>query len=161
MATPRWEGDEVGAGVGDAGELAPPVRQLLDEMVMPDWVTEDPQRHLLPHLQDALAANAAPFQLLEDLVVSAVYNVTVAWQRSDGTIGDLRHDVFRLLGAVAESTTLVRQHVVADRIEFDVVTGTLEGESSFRTHGHMLRLKVVGNAAARLAGDAQRALATE
>jgi len=35
------------------------------------------------------------------------------------------------------------------------VTGVLEGESRFRPHGHMLRLKIVGDAADRLAYDGE------
>lgn len=154
MATPRWEGDHVGAGVGDAGELAPQVRRLLDEMVLPDWVTEDPGTHLLPRLTAALDAPGAQFRLVDDVVVLAVYVVTLAWQRRDGTIEDLRRDVFPLVGAIARESTHVHQRFGSDRVDFDVVTGTLEGETRFRTHGFMLRLRIVGDGARRLATDA-------
>jgi hypothetical protein len=154
MSTPRWEGDEIGVGVGDAGEFAPGLRRLLGEMTMPDWVTEDPQVHVLPQIERALEASDAAFRLVDDVILSAVYAVTLAWQRKDGTFADLRRDVFALIGAFAENATHVQQRVRADRIEFDVVTGTLEGQSRFRTHGHALRLKVVGEAARRLAFDA-------
>jgi hypothetical protein len=151
MATPRWEGDEIGTGVGDAGDFAPYVRSLLHEMTMADWVTEDPQVHLLPHIEAALQAPGAMFRIVDDVVLSAVYAITLAWQRDDGTFDDLRRDVFTLVGAVAELATHVQQRVRSDRIEFDVVTGTLEGQSRFRTHGHMLRFKVVGKGAQKLA----------
>ncbi len=154
MSTPRWEGDEVGAGVGDAGDFAPSLRRLLAEMTMPDWVTEDPQVHLLPHIERALEAPDAPFRIADDVVLSAVYAITLAWQRKDGTFADLRRDVYALIGAVAGNATHVQQRVRGDRIEFDVVTGTLEGQSRFRTHGHTLRLKIVGEGARRLAFDA-------
>ncbi|MBD0329943.1 MAG: hypothetical protein ICV64_07560 [Thermoleophilia bacterium] len=153
MATPRWEGDRIGAGVGDAGELAPAVRRLLDEMVLPDWVTEDPARHLLPALTAALDAPGARFRLVDDVVALAVYVVTLAWQPREGTIEDLRRDVFALVGAVARQTTHVHERADRDRIDFDVVTGALEGQTRFRTHGFMLRLRIVGNAAKRLALD--------
>src|SRR5918911_1301503 len=156
MGTPRWEGDEIGAGVGDAGEFAPRLRRLLDEMTLPDWVTEEPQAHLLPHIEHALAAGS-PFRIVDDVVVSAVYVLTLTWQRREGTISELRRDVFALIGAVAETATHVQQRIRADRVEFEVVTGMLEGESRFRTHGHMLRFKIVGDAARRLAFDAYAA----
>jgi hypothetical protein len=156
MATPRWEGDEIGAGVGDAGEFAPRLRRLLDEMTLPDWVTEDPQTHLLPHIEHALTAGL-PFRIVDDVVISAVYVVTLTWQRREGTISELRRDVFSLAGAVAETATHIQQRVRGDRIEYEVVTGTLEGETRFRTHGHMLRLKIVGDAARTLAFDAYAA----
>ncbi len=156
MSTPRWEGDTIGAGVGDAGEFAPRLRRLLNEMVLPDWVTEDPQKHLLPHIERAVD-EGAPFRIVDDIVVSAVYVLTLTWQRQEGSISQLRADVFALVGTVAETTTHVQQRVRADRVEFEVVTGILEGESRFRTHGHMLRLKIVGDAARRLASDAYAA----
>jgi hypothetical protein len=153
--TPRWEGDQVGSGVGDAGELAPGVRRLLEEMVAPDWVAEDPQVHLLPNLQRELAEPSSPWRLVDDVVISAVYTLTLAWGRSDGTIEQLRRDVFALVGAVAQTTTHVSQRIESARIEFDVVTGVLEGDSKFRPHGHMLRFKVVGEAAERVAFAAE------
>src|SRR5918996_4756249 len=146
MATPRWEGDQIGTGIGDAGDFAPGVRRLLEEMVAPDWVAEDPNVHLMPRLERELAEQSSPWRLVDDVVVSAVYTVTVAWTRSEGTIEQLRRDVFSLVGAVAKTATHVSQQVRRGRIEFYVVTGVLEGESRFRPHGHMLRLKVVGDA---------------
>jgi hypothetical protein len=155
MATPRWEGDQVGTGVGDAGDFAPGVRKLLEEMVAPDWVVEDPQVHLLPQLERTLAEPSSPWRLVDDVVVSAVYTVTVAWTRREGTIEQLRRDVFSLVGAVAKTATHVSQQSRRGRLEFDVATGVLEGESRFRPHGHMLRLKVMGDAAERLAYDTE------
>src|SRR5829696_926988 len=151
MATARWEGDGMATGGVDGGDFARCVRRLLHEMTMADWVTEDPQVHLLPHIEAALQAPGAMFRIVDDVVLSAVYAITLAWQRDDGTFGDLRRDVFALVGAVAELATHVQQRVRSDRIEFDIVTGTLEGQSRFRTHGHMLRFKVVGKGAQKLA----------
>jgi hypothetical protein len=153
MATPRWEGDEIGTGVGDAGDFAPHVRRLLDEMVLPDWVAEDPHVHLLPHLQREIAAPGSPWRLLDHVVANAVFLVKLEWTRPDGTLQELRRDAFALVGAVAKQVTHVAQHVRVDRIEFDAVTGVLEGESRFHRHGHMLRLKISGEAARRLLRD--------
>ena len=150
MATPRWEGDDVGTGVGDAGEFAGAVRALLDAMALPDWVTEDPQIHLLPKLRSAIDAPGSPWRLVDDTVVLAVYLVTLEWTRRDGELRDLREDVFALIGSVAETATHVQQRVVGDRIEFEVTTGTLAADSAFTPHGHTLRLRVVGAAVRRL-----------
>ncbi len=151
MATPRWEGDTVGTGVGDAGELAAGVRNLLSAMAVPDWVTEDPQVHLLPKLRRVIDSPDSPWRLVDDTVVLAVYVLTLEWTRRDAGIGDLRADVFALLGPIAENATHVQQRGGGDRIEYDVTTGMLEGESRFRPHGHTLRVRVVGPAARRLA----------
>jgi hypothetical protein len=153
MAAPRWEGDQVGTGVGDAGDFAPRVRRLLDEMVEPDWVVEDPQVHLLPALERELNAPGSPWRLVDHVVANAIFVVTVEWTRRDGTLQELRRDAHALFGCVAKPVTHVAQQVRLDQIEFEVVTGVLEGESRFQRHGHMLRLKVAGDAARRLVRD--------
>ena len=153
MATPRWEGDEIGTGVGDAGDFAPHVRRLLEEMVAPDWVVEDPQVHLLPQLQREVESPGVPWRLIDHLVANAVFVVTLEWTRRDGTLQDLRRDAFALVGSIAKQVTNVAQYVRIDRIEFDVVTGVLEGDSRFYRHGHMVRLQVTGEAARRLLPD--------
>jgi hypothetical protein len=155
MATPRWEGDQVGTGVGDAGDFAPRVRRLLNEMVSPDWVAEDPHEHVLPQLEREIGSPGSRWRLVDDVVVSAIYVVTVEWTRSEGTLGELRRDALALVGAAAKTTTHVSERIRGDRIEYDVLTGVLEGDSRFRGYGHMLRLKVVGEAARRLAFDVE------
>ena len=150
MATPRWEGDEIGSGVGDAGEFMPSVRELLDVMALPDWVTEDPHVHLRPRLSETVEAPGSPWRLVDEEVVLAVYQLTLEWRRPDATLADLRSDVFALLGPVTAAASHVRERLVADRVEYEVVTGTLEGEGPFRPHGHMLRLRVVGKDARRV-----------
>ena len=51
----RWEGDERGVGVAGAAEHAPAVDRLLEAMGASDWVAEEPETHLVPHIRDALA----------------------------------------------------------------------------------------------------------
>ncbi len=150
MATPRWEGDEVGAGVGDAGEFAPGVRALLSAMALPDWVTEDPQIRLMPKLRQTIEAPGSPWRLVDDVVVLAVYVLTLEWMRREATFEDLREDVFGLVGRIAQPVTYVQQRVVGDRIEYEVTTGTIEGQTRYRPHGHILRLRVIGEPARRL-----------
>ena len=150
MATPRWEGDEIGAGVGDAGEFAPGVRALLDAMALPDWVTEDPQVRLMPKLRRAIEAPGAPWRLVDDIVVLAAYVVTLEWTRREATFEDLREDVFALVGRIAQPVTCVQQRVAGDRIEYEVTTGTVEGQTRYRPHGDIVRLRIVGEPARRL-----------
>ena len=66
MANERWDGDETGSGVSDGGVFAPPIRTLLDEMARPDWNTEQPEAHLLPHLERWCARDEAPLSLAPD-----------------------------------------------------------------------------------------------
>jgi hypothetical protein len=149
MATPRWEGDEIGSGVGDAGEFAREIRELLDVMTRPDWVTEDPQVHVRPRLFEAAESGGAPWRVVEESVVLAVYVVRLEWQRREGTLADLRRDVFSLVGAVAGPTTHVHERLHG-RVEYRVTTGALDGATPYRSHGHTLRLEIEGTAARRL-----------
>lgn len=47
----RWDLDARGRGIGDGPRLVPGARELLDALARPDWVAEDPDAHLLPHLR--------------------------------------------------------------------------------------------------------------
>jgi hypothetical protein len=52
-------------------------------------------------------------------------------------------DAFVLLGAVAESSTYVRQRVTDDGpVVFDAVTGMIGDDTHFAPHGHVIRLVV-------------------
>jgi hypothetical protein len=53
MADARWDGDVTGGGVGDAGAFADGADELVDSMRLADWVAEEPELHLLPHLRAA------------------------------------------------------------------------------------------------------------
>jgi hypothetical protein len=52
----RWDNDTRGRGVADGGWIAPGVRRLLGALAEADWVAEDPDVHLLPHLRRACEA---------------------------------------------------------------------------------------------------------
>jgi hypothetical protein len=50
---PRWDNDERAVGVGAASAFSPALdtlRTLIDEA---GWVAEEPEVHLLPHLESA------------------------------------------------------------------------------------------------------------
>ncbi len=101
----RWDTDQVGHGIGAGRAFAPEVERLLAALQLPDWVAEDPDTHLLPHLQDGCATADAPWNLVATSVVDALYEVTVEWRRQDGTMAQLRADMFQLVGTIAEGTT--------------------------------------------------------
>ena len=120
--------------------MVPWVDELRELLVTADWVTEEPEMHLLPHLERAIAqeSNAT---LASTRVAAGVLELDVDLheEASPGATRALAH---RLIAAVAEGVTLVRQtgnHRVA---AFDVVTGTPPATSSFATHGHTLRIRV-------------------
>jgi hypothetical protein len=48
----RWDGDDRGHGVGDAGHLVRGASELVAAFEQADWVAEQPELHLLPHVRD-------------------------------------------------------------------------------------------------------------
>jgi hypothetical protein len=80
----RWEGDETGHGIGDASTFAPDVGRLLDEMAAPDWVSEEPEVHLLPHLRAACDSPDSPFAIDSAALDGSVFVVTL--RRGEGWV---------------------------------------------------------------------------
>jgi hypothetical protein len=139
----RWDGDTRGEGIGDGQPFMPGVSELLTAMERARWVAEDPDSHLLPHLRRA--CEAGDIWVIESAKLwGDIYEVHLQWKRTDGRLRDLRADIFALIGSVAESATYVHQRVADDHITYDVTTGTLDADSPFQGHGHLLRLSVRG-----------------
>jgi hypothetical protein len=148
MADRRWDGDEQGNGVADASHFANGAAELLAAMRRPNWVAEQPEMHLLPHLERA--CEPLPLQILSARTsADGCYDVELAWTGDETGLGVIRAAVFALLGGVAEPATYVRQRrtvanddSAAAAVAFDVVTGIVD-ELPFTPHGHTLRLSVV------------------
>jgi hypothetical protein len=140
----RWDDDERGHGVGDATRLKPGADELLAAMTLPDWVAEQPDLHLSPHLRAWLEHNDL-FEL-EDARIepSGEYVVELSWQGRLGDQAGVRAAAFALLGQVAETATYVRQRRDGDRFRFEVATGLVGGDTHFATHGHVIVLDVRG-----------------
>jgi hypothetical protein len=149
--TRRWDMDERGAGIASGEPFAEGVDALREQMRAPDWIAEEADRHLLPHIRRACDAIGRLEVLDEAQGADGIYTVRLAWH-GDADVGAVRRDVFRLVGAFAESSTHVRQRTVGDAVEFDVVTGMLPDETPFRTHGHLVCFRVENALAARAAG---------
>jgi hypothetical protein len=66
-----------------------------------------------------------------------VYGVQIKWLGDEG-IGAIRAAIFTLVGSISEPATYVRQRGRT----FEVVTGFVEGDSTFAPHGHTLRFEV-------------------
>jgi hypothetical protein len=147
----RWEGDERGGGVGDGSAFRPGLDALSAAMDDPGWVAEDADAHLLPHIRRA-CARSGRFRVVEAGADGPLFTVTLEWTPAEATKVGPREDVYAVLGSFAEFSTHVRQRVGDGAVEFDVTTGMLADETPFRTHGHLVRLRIVGDAA-RLAAD--------
>jgi hypothetical protein len=120
----RWDGDERFRGVADAGGATADVDRLLAQTREPGWVTEDPDLHLAPSCLPAAAS------LGLDIVVAG------------------RIAAYGLVGAIAESTTHVREYRNEDRsvIVLEALTGVLPGDGPFASHGHLVRVRLLTSA---------------
>jgi hypothetical protein len=146
MADRRWDGDERGEGVADASQFVDGASELIAAMRCPNWVAEQPEMHLLPHLERA--CEPLPFRILEARTsADGVYDVRLGWTGDEAGVGAIRVSMFGLFGSIAEPATYIRQlrtnpgdesNVV---LAFDVVTGIVD-ETVFTPHGHTLRLSV-------------------
>jgi hypothetical protein len=140
---PRWDVDERGRGVASAEAYVDHADALRAAMAEPDWVSEDPEHHLLPHVRRF--CEASDVLLLEGWSIDdGVLVLDLSSERS----GRERHQaVYALIGTFAEPATLVRQ-LRQDR-DYVVVTGVLEGDSEFAPHGHTVLVRVGGTPAAK------------
>ena len=136
----RWDIDERGHGVASAEAAVPNLDRLRAAMLETDWVTEDPEAHLLPHVERL--AEERGWRIARAAVVDSILEVDV--EVRDGTWRSLREAGFALVGTFAEAST----HVVETRpdvgreVELLVTTGMLAGDGEFAPHGHLVRIAV-------------------
>ena len=138
----RWDGDRTGAGVSDGEAFAPPLRTLLDEMARPDWNTEQPEDHLLPHLERWCGREASPFVLRSAAVDGTVFVVDL--EPADGTTREGAHEqLYALVSAIAEPTTVIVETREDEVDIFDVTLALTPRQSTYpKGHGHLVRLRV-------------------
>jgi len=143
----RWDIDERGHGIGDARAFVAGLSELADAMNETGWVAEDADAHLLPHLRRA--CEPLGLELVEAATTTdAAFEVRIAVLAPEKRIGDVRAAIFTLIGSIAESATYVRQRRdESGDVVFEVVTGMLESDTDFRSHGHTLRIHVLDRAA--------------
>lgn len=147
----RWDGDDVGRGIGDAEQLVAGARELIAAFSEPTWVAEQPEAHLRPHVgqwcqQDGrLALQGAS---IDD---QHAYVLDLEWRGDSAGFGQARAAVFSLIGSFAESATYVRQHrarshtdVSDARLWFEVGTGELAPDTRSHPHGHAVVINVRG-----------------
>jgi hypothetical protein len=138
----RWDTDERYRGVADATAFAAPIEELAALARRPDWVAEEPEAHLVPHLRDVSASGVSGLRLMRtgsdaDGVLTAELE-----HAAGASQGDIRRHVWTFIGAVAELATSVRERRSGDEICFDVVTGVPDDSGAFASHGHTVRLVV-------------------
>jgi hypothetical protein len=117
----------------------------------PAWVAEQPELHLLPHIE-AWCERDGRLALTGALTNDAhAYVLDLEWRDATGSLGAARAAVFSLIGSFAETATYIRQRrVAADggrcamKLQFEVGTGELAPAASFEPHGHVVLINVDG-----------------
>jgi len=138
-AAKRWDTDERGHGIGDASAHLPAINELADLAARPDWVTEDPEEHLLPGLRQGVEATGLTITSFA-ATPDGTFTVHV---KGAGEMSrrEVRQAAWTALGSVAELATHVREVRGDAGVVFEVVTGQPDG-GRFASHGHSLRLVV-------------------
>jgi hypothetical protein len=134
----RWDVDERGRGVAGAEGQVPELDRLRAAMLERDWVAEEPDAHLLPHIRRACAEQG--WTVVRADVVDAILEVEVSAPGARNPTAA----AFTLLGTFAEPGTHVATttHDVGREIAVTITTGVLEGDSPFAPHGHVVKLLV-------------------
>ena len=139
----RWDTDDRHTGVADASDFAPAIEELAVLARRPGWVNEDPENHLVPHLQEASVPGLRVLGYQPD--GNGVLHVTAEYHEGDSR-GEIRRYTWALIATVAELATSVRERDDGGTIVFDVVTGIPENAGRFATHGHTIRLTLMPSA---------------
>ena len=142
MVRKRWDIDERGRGIASGEAFAGHLTELADLIADPGWVTEEPEAHLLPHLEAACDEPGSPLQLDEAWSDGNIFVVELTAREPGPSIGQLRRAAITLAAAIAEESTHIRQRRDGDVLEFDIATGTAPSEARFALHGHLVRLRI-------------------
>jgi len=117
-----------------------------------EWVAEEPETHLLPHLRRA--CESLPLELVDARTApDGTFEIELLWMGQRNRLGNVREAIFGLVGSMAESATYIGQRRTAplsdvDRVApdgellFEVVTGMIAKDTPFVSHGHTLRFRV-------------------
>jgi hypothetical protein len=117
----------------------PELDRLRAAMLAPDWVAEEPEHHLLPHVRRL--CDEQGWQLRGADVRDGMLELDVGVAGADWRA--LRTAGYAVLGTFAEPATLIGQDERDDAgLTLAATTGVLEGDSQFAPHGHTVRITV-------------------
>lgn len=147
--TRRWEDDERGHGVGDAARLIAGATELVAAFGESDWVAEQPELHLRPHIEAWCQRDERLALIGDNSDDPGAYVLDLEWRGPNRSVADARAAVFSLIGSFAESATYVRQRRVngegpTTTLRFEVGTGELAPDAKFAPHGHVVVIDVAG-----------------
>ena len=147
----RWDGDDRGQGIADAEQLVSGASELVAAFREPTWVAEQPELHLLPHVEAWCQRDRRLTLAGAHIDGEDAYVLDFDWTEATRSVGAARAAVFSLIGSFAESATYVRQRRAGSdagcsgtKLQFEVGTGELGPEARFDPHGHIVLINVAG-----------------
>jgi hypothetical protein len=146
----RWDDDHRGHGVGDAAPLVPGARELVAAFSQADWIAEQPEVHLRPHVDAWCQRDQRLAVVKANTDGDHAYVLDLEWRGASRSVGEARAAVFSLIGSFAESATYVRQRRRVEgegstsELRFEVGTGELAPDARFAPHGHLVIINVTG-----------------
>ena len=138
---PRWDPDPRGVGAAHARAYLARLDALRAAAGEDGWVAEEPDAHLLPHLERHIESGA-PWTLTATGTDSdGTFVVDLSWTGPpDADRRAIRAAAYEMIGVVAEATSLIIESADGDDHVFEVVTGMLADQTAFASHGHTIRL---------------------
>jgi hypothetical protein len=134
----RWDTDERGRGIASAATFAPALERLLEAARRPDWVAEEPEHHLLPHVRRLCDERGwTVLAATDDGVLVLGIGLPVGTDRRE-----LRVAGYALVATFSEESTHIEERQPDGELELDVVTGMPDGSEQFAPHGHTVRLRI-------------------
>jgi hypothetical protein len=137
----RWDIDERFVGVADAATASADVERLLEMTRTAGWITEDALAHLGPSCTAAaemLGVEIARMEVVDDVLEVDLRQPASREARAPRIVA------YGLVGSFAEAATHVRETREQGVVVLDVVTGMLPGDGAFATHGHLVRVRLLG-----------------
>jgi hypothetical protein len=138
----RWDDDARGIGVADARAWQPIVAELADAAGTDGWVAEDPEAHLLPHLEAAAASGPLAITAART-VADGTFEVDLDWVgEGEPSRQAIRSALHVLVATIAETVTILHEPTVEPGRVLEVLTGSADVDGPFAGHGHTLRFSV-------------------
>ncbi len=122
-----------------------PVMDLMLAAGESDWIAEEPDAHLLPHLRRACEDERSPMRFLDASFTEGMYVVELEWLTATVSPREVAAAAFSLIGSIAESSTNVVERIDGWVVLYDVVTGMVAGQTPWAPHGHAIQLRIGGD----------------
>jgi hypothetical protein len=140
----RWDTDTRGIGVADARAWRPTIDAIAAAVEEPGWVAEEPDLHLLPHLEAAVGDG--PLAITGARVAAdGTFEVALEWiGPGESSRLAIRSALCALVASIAETVTVLHEPPAAEGRALEVLSGKADDDGPFAGHGHLLRFTVTG-----------------